>query len=238
MSPSSQASSPHSWRAEEPPSCPSSLSPNSMEPAGVQLLLLRGRTCLWWGWGRLWGRSWDGRAVLPPGKGLGCLEGGPRCCRCCPGSAGVGLLHAVELFLKKAVLHSVLTSNLESLSSSFQEKLANPPHVVSLCQATSCLLSPHTLPPGFWFFFRKERNTAPFLPSLYNSEDLTRKGRTAKSHLMSPRRISDLWQAHCGVLNTQRAPISYCPAPSQVHKTLGEAADSCPTPHLKCSVLT
>lgn len=44
-------------------------------------------------------------------------------------SAGVGLLHAVELFLflKKPVLLNVLTSNLESLSSSFQEKLANPP---------------------------------------------------------------------------------------------------------------
>lgn len=58
------------------------------------------------------------------------------------------------------------------------QTLPMPCHFVRSCLSvlTHCLLDSG--------FFRKERNTAPFLPSLHNSEDLTKKGRTAKSHLV------------------------------------------------------
>lgn len=165
VSPSSQAPSPHSCRVEEQGALPAPIPLHQPHGAGVQLLLLRGRMCLQWGSGRFCGGSWDGRAVLPPGKGLGCLEKGSRSLRCC---TGVGLLDAVELclFVKERVLHSVLTSSLELLSSSSQEKLANPSHAMSLCQATSCLLSPHTLPPGFCIFQEGEEHGSHFTQSL------------------------------------------------------------------------
>lgn len=35
--------------------------------------------------------------VVPQGKGLGCLEIGPHCCRCSTANSAVGLLAAVEL---------------------------------------------------------------------------------------------------------------------------------------------
>lgn len=138
--------------------------------------------------------------VVPPGKALGCLEGGPCCCRCSTGSSTIGLLDVVELrwFVRVQVLHGVLVSNLGLLSSHFREIPANPSHATELVihfarpQAvisvlTHCLLGS--------VFFRKEGTAAPYLPSLCTSEDPTRKDRTPKGCLLSsplPSRISAL----------------------------------------------
>lgn len=123
------------------------------------------------------GRSWNGKAVFPPGKDLECLEGGPGCCRCCIGRAGVGLLDAVELFLfiKKWVLHTVLP---ESLSSSFQEKLANPPHAMSFCQE----LSPQSSHIVSWIlvFSGRRETRLPFYPVSITQRILQRKAGLLK----------------------------------------------------------
>lgn len=128
--------------------------------------------CLQWGSGRLCGRSWGGRVVVPPGKGLGCLERGPCCCRCSTGSSTIGLLDAVELrwFVRVQVLHSVLVSNLGSLFSCFWEMPANPSHATALVThfaRPQALFSVLTLPPGLCFLQEGEDSRSLFTQSLY-----------------------------------------------------------------------
>ena len=104
------------------------------------------------------------------GKGFGCSEEGPHWWSCSTGSSAAGLLDVVELhcFVRVQVLHSILVSSLESLSSHFWEMPARsfPCYRVSdsLCQATGC---PHMLPPGLCFLQEGEDCSSPLTQSLY-----------------------------------------------------------------------
>lgn len=57
------------------------------------------------------------------------------------------------------------------------------------------------------------------------------------SLLLSPAG-SVLSNGRCGDFHTQRVPISYCLGPSEVHKTLEEAAASYPIPLFESNVLS
>lgn len=155
-----------------------------MELAGVQLLLLRGR--IQWGSGRLCARSWMGGWCCLQAKAWGAW----REVLLAPGAAlvvlglGCWMQWSCAFLLRSesssAFEPAIWNHSLHPSRKSWQTlpmpcHFARPPAVLSVL--THCLLDS--------VFFRKERNMAPFLPSLCNSEDLTRKGRTAKGHLGS-----------------------------------------------------
>lgn len=178
MSPSSLAPSPSIQRVAEQGTLPvPHPSPLVLQgQLGCRCLPIKGRRGVsseWWGSGRLCSRSWGGRVVVPQVIVLGCSKEGPRCCRCSTGSSAAGLLDVVELhwFVRVRILHGLLVSNLGSLSSRFREMPARSFPCCgmsdSLYQATSCLLSPHTLPPGLCFLQEREDSSSLFNQSLY-----------------------------------------------------------------------